>query len=191
MKKFLSTMLMVLTLGTVAQTEESMPTEPTNVYGFSFKTLYSDKPMPLSEYKGKVLLIVNTASECGFTPQFAALETLYKAYEKDGLVIVGVPSNDFGNQEPGNEEAIANFCRVNYGVTFPMTAKEVVTGEHAHPFYIWAREQLGFGSAPKWNFHKYLIGRDGTLINYYYSTTAPDSKKVKNAIEAALADKAV
>ena len=163
---------------------------PTDVYGFTFQTLYSKKPMPLSEYKGKVLLIVNTASECGFTKQYTALEALYEKYKDQGLVIIGVPSNDFGNQEPGNDETIANFCRINYGVSFPMTAKEVVSGEDAHPFYIYAREQLGFGSAPKWNFHKYLVGRDGKLIDYYYSTTAPDSKKMTKAIEAAIANPA-
>ncbi|MFI4957285.1 MAG: glutathione peroxidase [Gammaproteobacteria bacterium] len=175
---------MTFVLCSFAKAEKSMPTD---VYGFSFKTLYSQKPMPLSDYKGKVLLIVNTASECGFTKQYAALEALYQKYESQGLVIIGVPSNDFGGQEPGSDQEIANFCRINYGVTFPMTAKEVVSGEHAHPFYLWARQELGFGSAPKWNFHKYLVGRDGKLIDYYYSTTSPDSKKLIKAIEAALA----
>lgn len=158
-------------------------------YDFSFRVLHSDKPLPLAEYKGKVILVVNTASKCGFTPQFAGLEKLYKEYKDQGLVIIGVPSNDFGQQEPGNSKEIASFCQINYGVSFPMTDKEVVSGKDAHPFYIWARKELGFGSAPKWNFHKYLIGRDGHLITYFYSITAPDASRLVNAVKQALDEK--
>lgn len=157
-----------------------------NAYDFSFHTLVGDKTLPLSDYKGKVILIVNTASKCGFTPQFKGLEQLYDSYKDKGLVIIGVPSNDFGGQEPGTEQEIANFCHLNYGVSFPMTSKEVVSGKKAHPFFLWAREQLGFGSAPKWNFHKYLIDRKGEIVTYYYSTTAPDSKKLVQKVEALL-----
>lgn len=166
----------------------SAKTEAQTAYDFSFTSITDNKPMPLSQFKGKVILVVNTASNCGFTPQFKGLENLYKTYKDKGLVIVGVPSNDFGGQEPGNEKEIADFCSVNYGVTFPMTAKEVVSGSKAHPFYLWARKTLGFGTAPKWNFHKYLINRKGELIDYFYSTTAPDSTRMTKAIEKALAD---
>jgi glutathione peroxidase len=158
-----------------------------SAYDFSFKTLMGNKDLPLKDYQGKVLLVVNTASQCGFTKQYEGLEKLYREYEKQGLVIIGVPSNDFGNQEPGTGEEIANFCKINYGVTFPMTAKVAVSGKDADPFYVWAKQTLGFGTAPKWNFHKYLINREGQLIDYFNSTTAPDSPKVKKAIEKALA----
>lgn len=158
----------------------------TTVYDFSFKTLIGGNPMPLSNYKGKVLLIVNTASKCGFTPQYEGLEKLYVTFKDKGLVIIGVPSNDFGEQEPGSSEDIANFCKLNYGVSFPMAAKEIVSGDEAHPFYAYAKKTLGFGTAPKWNFHKYLVNRKGVLIDYFNSTTSPDSAKVKTAIESAL-----
>ncbi len=155
-------------------------------YDFSFQTLMGKEPMPLAQYKGKVLLIVNTASHCGFTPQYEALEKLYLHYKAQGLVVIGVPSNDFAGQEPGSNEEIANFCRITYGVTFPMASKEVVSGKNAHPFYKWARTELGFGTAPKWNFHKYLINREGKLVTYFNSTTSPEANRVKQAIEQLL-----
>lgn len=157
-----------------------------NAYDYSFHTLQGHEPLPLSSFQGKVVLIVNTASKCGFTPQYARLEKLYKDYKDRGLVVLGVPSNDFGSQEPGTEKEISNFCQVNYGVTFPMAAKEVVSGKNAHPFYLWAKQKLGFGTAPKWNFHKYLINRKGELIDYFYSTTAPDAGRVLKVIGKAL-----
>lgn len=159
-----------------------------SAYDFSFKTLIGEKPMPLSDYKGKVLLVVNTASKCGFTPQYEGLEKLYQRFKDKGLVIIGVPSNDFGKQEPGTNEEIATFCQLNYGVTFPMTSKESVSGITTHPFYQWARRSLGFGTEPKWNFHKFLISRKGKAIDYFNSTTAPDAERVTKAIEAALAE---
>jgi glutathione peroxidase len=155
-------------------------------YDFSFKALMGEDPMPLSAYQGKVILIVNTASKCGFTPQYKGLEDLYQRYKDRGFVIIGVPSNDFGQQEPGSAEEIATFCEFNYGVTFPMASKESVSGDQAHPFYQWARDVLGFGTAPKWNFHKYLINRKGVLVDYFNSTTSPDASRVKEAIEKAL-----
>jgi len=160
-----------------------------NAYDYTFHTLIGDNPLPLSTYRGKVLLIVNVASKCGFTPQYAGLEKLYEQYKDRGLVILGVPANDFGGQEPGTDQEIAQFCRVNYGVSFPMTAKEVVSGKKAHPFYLWARKTLGFGTAPKWNFHKYLINRHGELIDYFYSTTSPDSTRLIKAVKKALDQK--
>jgi glutathione peroxidase len=131
-------------------------------------------------------MVVNTASKCGFTKQYAGLERLYKTYKDRGFIIVGVPSNDFGSQEPGNSGEIAQFCEINYGVTFPMAGKEVVSGAQRHPFYAWAHEVLGFGTAPKWNFHKYLIDREGKLVDYFYTFTDPESKRVKEAIERLL-----
>ena len=160
-----------------------------NVYGFEFQNLDEDGKIKLSDYKGKVLMIVNTASECGFTPQYAKLQDLYKKYKDKGLVIIGVPSNDFGNQEPGTGKDIAKFCEINYGVTFPLTSKYVVSGGNAHPFYTWAADKLGFGTAPKWNFHKYIINRQGELVDYFNSNTAPDEDKVITEIEKLLAEK--
>jgi glutathione peroxidase len=168
------------------QRAEAAQTQQGNAYDYSFKTLMNEDALPLSHYKGSVLLIVNTASQCGFTPQYEGLEKLYKEYAEKGLVIIGVPSNDFGSQEPGSAQEIANFCKLNYGVSFPMAAKEVVSGDDAHPFYQWAKKTLGFGTAPKWNFHKYLVGRDGKLMDYFASTTAPDSERLRTAIEKAL-----
>jgi len=158
-------------------------------YNFSFKILNNEEPMPLKQFSGKVMLVVNTASHCGFTKQYEGLETLYKLYKDQGLVVIGVPSNDFGQQEPGSAQEIATFCKRNFGVTFPMAEKEVVSGDGAHPFYVWAKQTLGFGTAPKWNFHKYLINRKGELINYFYSTTTPESHRLKKAIEQALLER--
>lgn len=131
---------------------------------------------------------MNTASNCGFTSQYADLEKIYKEYKDKGLVIIGVPSNDFGAQEPGSNKEISNFCQLNYGVTFPMVNKEKVSQKDAHPFYIWAKETLGVLAVPKWNFHKYLINREGKLIDYFHSTTSPQSALFKKAIENALAE---
>lgn len=159
-----------------------------DAYHFTFTTLIGQKPMPLSQFKGKVLLIVNTASQCGFTGQYEPLEKLYERFKGRGLVIIGVPSNDFGEQEPGTNEQIASFCKLNYGVSFPMAAKEHVSGDAAHPFYRWAKNTLGFGTAPKWNFHKYLVDRQGTLVDYFNSTTAPDNDRIITEIERLLAE---
>ena len=134
-------------MSTVIAHAEPKPSDKT-AYDFSFETL-GGEPMPLSQYKGKVLLIVNTASHCGFTPQYEGLEKLYQKYKDRGLVVIGVPSNDFGAQEPGSATEIQQFCKLNYGVTFPLTSKQVVSGDGAHPFYLWAHEVLGFGSAPQ------------------------------------------
>ncbi|MFN5589904.1 MAG: glutathione peroxidase [Holosporales bacterium] len=159
-----------------------------SAYDFSFTALRGGAPLPLEAYRGKVLLIVNTASKCGFTGQYEGLEKLYNDYKDKGLVVIGVPSNDFGKQEPGSGEDIAKFCELNYGVTFPMAAKESVSGEAAHPFYKWARGVVGMTGAPKWNFHKYLINRKGELTDYFHSTTAPDAELLRKAVETALAE---
>jgi glutathione peroxidase len=141
----------------------------------------------LSAFKGKVVLVVNTASECGYTGQYAGLERLWKARRSDGLVIVGVPSNDFGGQEPGSAAEIKKFCELNYGVSFPMAAKYSVKGPNAHPFYRNSFRVLGAKAEPKWNFHKILIGKDGRPLAAFPSAVTPDSKELAQAINAALA----
>jgi len=132
--------------------------------------------MPLCQYSGKVLLVANTASFCGFTSQYEGLEKLYARFKESGLVVLGFPSNDFGAQEPGSDKEIADFCRLTYGVEFPMVSKTVVKGPQANAFY----RQLGqiTGSTPKWNFHKYLINRDGSKVVAFGSMTTPDDKEL-------------
>lgn len=155
-------------------------------YDFSFTAITADQPINLLDFKGQVIVIVNTASKCGFTSQYESLEAIYKEYKDKGLVMIGVPSNDFGGQEPGTNQEISNFCQLNYGVSFLMTQKESVIGANAHPFYRWAKKHLGFGTAPKWNFHKYLINSKGELMDYFHSTTSPQSKRFRQAIESLL-----
>jgi glutathione peroxidase len=140
----------------------------------------------LSEYAGKVVLVVNTASKCGFTPQYEGLEKLYEKYADQGLVVLGFPCNQFGSQEPGGAEEIGAFCEKNYGVSFPMFDKVDVNGDDAHPLYTWLRSEKSgvLGSKIKWNFTKFLIGRDGKVIRRFGSTTTPD--KLSGDIEAAL-----
>jgi len=140
----------------------------------------------MSEYRGQVVMVVNTASECGFTPQYEGLQKLYDARKTKRFVIVGVPSNDFGGQEPGSAKEIARFCKLNYGVTFPMAAKAVVTGPKAHPFYRWARTAFGAAGEPKWNFHKYLVDKRGVPTRAWPSATKPEAKEIADAIDAAL-----
>ncbi|MGE0744277.1 MAG: glutathione peroxidase [Rhodospirillales bacterium] len=152
---------------------------------FEFKTI-DGGDMKLSSLRGKAVLVVNTASQCGLTPQYAGLQKLYEAYKDKGLVVLGVPSNDFGAQEPGTEAEIKGFCDTRYRVTFPMTAKYPVTGAAAHPFYKWAAGETGEAGAPQWNFHKYLVGPDGSLAGVFGSRTAPDDKALVAAVEAAL-----
>ncbi len=142
--------------------------------------------MPLADFAGKALLVVNTASRCGFTPQYDELQALWKARHQAGLVILGVPSNDFGNQEPGTAEIIRSFCAARQ-VTFPMANKAHVIGPEAHPFYQWAAAQTGVIGKPRWNFYKYLIDREGRLIGWFSSLTKPSSPKMRKAIERALA----
>lgn len=147
----------------------------------SFTGLQDGKPLPLCQYAGKVLLVVNTASYCGYTHQYDGLEKLYDRLKGRGLVVLGFPSNDFGQQEPGSDKEIADFCRLTYGVEFPMVSKTVVKGGDANPFY----KQLAkvTGSTPKWNFHKYLISRDGSKVVAFGSMTAPDDKELQAKIE--------
>jgi glutathione peroxidase len=171
----------------LAMVQLPAPAEPAAALAFDhqFEAIEGGK-LPLAQWRGKVLLVVNTASFCGFTPQYEGLQALWERYEKQGLVVIGVPSNDFGAQEPKSESEILGFCKGAYSVTFPLTTKEVVSGTGAHPFYRWAREALGAGAAPSWNFHKYLVGRDGRLLGGYGSTVEPLSPQLTRAIEEAL-----
>jgi glutathione peroxidase len=158
-----------------------------NVY--DFEALQIDgKPVSLSQFKGKAMLIVNTASACGFTPQFAGLEELHQAYGKKGLIVLGFPCNQFGAQDAGSNESIAEFCQLNYGVSFPMMAKVDVNGAQAHPLYQWLAAQapglLGSKSI-KWNFTKFLVAKDGRVLKRYAPTDTPAS--MASDIEAALA----
>jgi len=150
-------------------------------------TAIDGQPMPLSKFEGKVLLIVNTASFCGYTKQYAGLQALSARYEDRGLVVIGVPSNDFGEQEPKAEGEIKSFCQGAFGVTFPLTSKQHVVGSDAHPFYKWAAEAMGPAGVPNWNFHKYLVGRDGRLLRSFSTKLPPESGEITGAIEAALA----
>ena len=159
----------------------------TTVYDFS-ATPISGKSVKLSQYKGKTMLIVNTASACGFTPQFAGLEELHKTYADKGLVVLGFPCNQFGSQDAGSNDEIAEFCQLNYGVSFPMMEKIDVNGSGAHPLYQWLQSEapglLGI-KAIKWNFTKFLIGKDGEVLKRYAPTDTPAS--MAKDIEAALA----
>lgn len=156
-----------------------------DAYDFDF-TAIDGGPLPLARFKGKPVLVVNTASKCGLTPQYEGLEKLWADYKDRGLVVLGVPSNNFAGQEPGTEAEIQDFCRLTYDVDFPMTAKNDVIGADAHPFYQWTRAQLGEAGEPKWNFHKILIGKDGQLAGVFGPRTDPQDPEVVSAIEAAL-----
>ncbi len=142
--------------------------------------------MPMDAYKGKAVLVVNTASQCGFTHHYEGLQALWERYRDRGFVVLGVPSNDFGGQEPGAEAEIKTFCETTFGIDFPMTSKQIVKGDGAHPFYRWARAELGALAAPKWNFHKYLIAPDGRLVDWFSTVTKPRAEKITSAIERAL-----
>ncbi|MDA9230936.1 glutathione peroxidase [Alphaproteobacteria bacterium] len=142
--------------------------------------------LDLAQFKGKTLLVVNTASQCGFTPQYDGLQSLWEEYRDRGLVVLGIPSNDFGQQEPGAKDDIKEFCDVNFNIDFPMSDKLVVRGDDAHPLYKWLAQELGRGSRPKWNFYKYVIDADGKAVTYFSSVTKPQSGRVRKAIEASL-----
>ena len=157
-------------------------------YDFQFKDL-DGSALNLSEYKGKVIIIVNVASQCGFTKQYEDMQNIWEKYQSKGIVMLGIPSNDFGKQEPGTSEEIKNFCEAKFGITFPMTEKVSVKGPESHPFYIWARENHGKSAIPKWNFHKIIVGRNGKIDDTFASITNPSSKKFIEAIEKSLNSK--
>ena len=155
-------------------------------YAFSFPAL-AGGDIRLADYAGRPLLVVNTASLCGFTPQYAGLQELWTQFHDRGLMIIGVPSNDFGAQEPSGPTEIAETAQHQYGVTFPIAAKATVKGANAHPFYKWAADARP-KDVPRWNFHKYLIGRDGYIAEAFPETVEPSDTRVKTAIARALAD---
>jgi glutathione peroxidase len=153
----------------------------TSAFDFSFAALKGG-PLPLAQFRGRPLVVVNTASQCGFTPQYAALQTLWRTHRDDGLVVLGVPCNDFGGQEPGDATAISAFCMQNYSVDFPLTAKVHVRGAETHPLFRWLAQEGGFLSRPRWNFYKYLIGRDGQLHDWFGSITPPSAGRFTRAV---------
>ena len=154
-------------------------------YDFQFKDL-DGSSLNLSEYKGKIIIAVNVASQCGFTNQYEDMQKIWEKYQTKGIVMLGIPSNDFGKQEPGTNNEIKDFCEAKFGITFPMTEKVSVKGSDAHPFYIWARENHGKSAIPKWNFHKIIIGKNGKILETFSSITKPSSKKFINIIEQEL-----
>ena len=154
-------------------------------YNFKFNDL-DGKELNLNAFKNKVIIVVNVASQCGFTNQYEDMQKVWIKYQDKGVVMLGIPSNDFGKQEPGSSEEIKNFCEAKFGITFPMAQKVSVKGENAHPFYIWARENHGKSAIPKWNFHKIIISKDGKVLDTFASMTNPSSKKFIKAIEKAL-----
>ena len=156
-----------------------------NAYDFSFKSI-DGAALPLSDFRGKPVLVVNTASKCGLTPQYEGLEALYREYRDRGLVVLGVPCNQFAGQEPGTDAEIKAFCEVKFDVDFPMTSKVDVKGDSRHPFYAWAEQELGEGAVPVWNFHKILIGPNGEAVRAFGPRTEPQDESITGAVEAAL-----
>jgi len=159
--------------------------QPRTAHDFSFTSIDGD-PLSMASFAGKAVMVVNTASHCGFTHQYADLQDLWSRYRDKGFVLLGVPSNDFGGQEPGSEAEIKQFCEVNFDVDFPLTEKTRVKGKDAHPFYRWAKAELGAMATPRWNFHKYLVGPDGRLVDWFATPTSPTSSKVVKTVESVL-----
>ena len=157
-----------------------------SAHDFTFSGI-DNKPIDMKQYKGHPVLVVNVASFCGFTPQYTELQKLHETYGPKGLVVLGVPSNDFGAQEPKSESEIKKFCETSFGVTFPMTTKERVIGVDAHGLYEWISGHAGEAVAPKWNFHKFLFDKDGHLAGSWPSKVSPTSKEITGEIEAMLA----
>lgn len=147
-------------------------------------TALDGAPLDLARFAGRPMLIVNTASKCGFTPHYAGLQKLWEEFGPAGLVVLGVPSNDFGAQEPGSAAEIADFCAKSYGITFPLAAKVAVTGRAAHPLFRWLAREAGIAGAPRWNFYKYLIGRDGRLSDWFFCFTPP--RRLRGAVQKIL-----
>jgi glutathione peroxidase len=188
-RSFMQSLAPALLLGATAAEAQSPKGGGMSAYDFEFVSIEGAK-LPLSQYRGKPLLVVNTASFCGFTPQYDDLEAVWRRYRDRGLVVIGVPSNDFGQQEPGTASEIKQFCEGRYNVDFPLTEKEDVVGPDAHPFFRWIAEELGDAGVPRWNFHKYLVAPDGTLAGAWPSRVRPTDQEVVNEIERLLPAKA-
>lgn len=157
----------------------------TTAYDFEFVGI-NGSPLPLKQFEGRALMVVNVASRCGFTPQYSGLQRLYQEYQARGLTVIGVPCNQFLWQEPAKETEIAAFCEVTYHITFPMTEKTAVKGGKAHPFYKWMRESLGRAAHPAWNFHKLLADRTGAPVAAFKSKVEPESAEIRSVIERVL-----
>ena len=162
-----------------------MPAVAATAHDFSFISI-DGGDLPLADYKGKVVLLVNTASKCGFTSQYEGLQSLWSDYRDRGVVVLGVPSDDFGGQEFDTAKQVKSFCTLNYGIDFPMTDIVVVAGPNAHPYYKWIADVHGSLAVPRWNFHKHVIDADGKLVDWFASTTSPTSSRVRESIETAL-----
>jgi len=163
------------------------PGQAMSAHDFEF-TAIDGAALPMAGFAGKAVLVVNTASFCGFTPQYQALQDLWRDYRDRGLIVLGVPSNDFGAQEPGSNAEIKKFCETSFNVDFPLTSKQTVIGSNAHPLYRWIAAELGEDALPRWNFHKYLIAPDGSLAGTWPSRVTPDSAEIVQAIEQVLKD---
>lgn len=178
----------LITLFVVMMPLETKPSQTNQTaYDFEFESI-DGGTMRLSQFSNKVLLVVNTASYCGFTRQYSALQSLWDKYKERGLVVIGVPSGDFGNQEHDSNKKIKEFCEINFNINFPMTSKTYVKGQKAHAFYKWVGTQVGFAGKPRWNFHKFLISNKGQVVDWYASTTRPNSSKLKAKIEEQLSN---
>lgn len=164
-----------------------MPNSAKSAFDFQLTSL-DGQPMPLSVFAGKPMVVVNTASKCGFTPQYEGLQKLWREFEDKGLIVLGVPSNDFGNQEPGDAAAIGAFCKTKFGVSFPLAAKVHVRGASADPLFQWLSAKGGFLARPRWNFYKYLIGKDGTLKDWFGSITNPNAGRFRHAVQNLIAE---
>lgn len=181
----MKTITALIALGGLAYGGTAVANTCAPLLDYEMRRLAGEERVRLCEaYQGQVILVVNTASKCGFTGQYEGLEALYRKYRDRGFVVLGFPSNDFANQEPGNEEEIAKFCRLTYSVEFPMFEKTHVAKGSADPFFRRLAEEAG--GYPKWNFYKYLIDREGKVVDYYSSMTSPQSGKLVSAIERLL-----
>ena len=176
LRNFLLVFIMIFSTSTASGDNNKL------AYDFVFKDLDGSE-LSLSSFKSKVIIVINVASKCGFTNQYDDMQKLWEKYQSKGIIMIGVPSNDFGKQEPGTNKEIKNFCESRFGITFPMTGKVSVKGPSAHPFYIWAKENHGNSAVPKWNFHKIIIDRSGKIDTVFTSITNPSSKKFTQAIE--------
>ncbi|HEX6143245.1 MAG TPA: glutathione peroxidase [Geminicoccaceae bacterium] len=177
--------ILLTLLAVMAGSAGETPAEAGSAHDFGFVSIEGE-PMPLRNFAGRPVLVVNTASLCGFTYQYAGLQDLFERYRDRGFVLIGVPSNDFGNQEPGSEAEIKDFCEVNFDIDFPLTEKQVVKGDGSHPFFAHVRAELGDAAGPNWNFHKYLVGPEGELLGAWPSRVEPTSALITSRIEEVL-----
>ena len=164
---------------------KSLSDNTKNFFDFKINSIDGNE-INLSEYKGKTILVVNVASKCGFTKQYDDLQKLYELYSEKDFIVLGIPSNQFGGQEPSSEKEIKDFCETNFNISFPMTSKYNVKGDDAHPIYIWANKTFGKSTVPKWNFHKILVNKEGKIVDTFASFTNPTSKKIIKKIEQIL-----